>query len=653
MDLLLHFPLRYEDWHSAMPVAQLQNGATALVEGTITETGAAFGKGGNRHLLVAVEDNQGNTIALRFFRQTSALEKSMEIGRRFRARGVVRIGRNGWEMAHPKLQSAKAPKQAVAIYPAIGKMPQATIRDYIARALEMFDGAEFVDEKLRGFDGGDWTVKDALTFIHQPPPDMITAASDREHPAWRRLRFDELLAHQIVLRRRYHRRSRQSATALPPPPFAKKLYAHLPFAPTAAQTKAVGEVINDMAQTIPMRRLLQGDVGSGKTLVAAVACLAAALANRTAAFMAPTGILARQHYETLSAWFTPAGIKCELFSGEVRGKMRREAQSRLRFGLSHIAIGTHALFQDNVNLPHLALAVADEQHRFGVEQRLALAQKGGGVHQLMMSATPIPRTLAMGVFADLDVSVLDEKPPGRAPVSTSLIPASRRAEVLARIARRQAQGGRAFWICPRIAESPEGEKAQLANAEQVAKAAAARHPQLQPQIVHGKTPAAEKNAALENFRTGKTALLVATTVVEVGVDVPDADVMVIENAGRMGLSQLHQLRGRVGRGGKNGYCVLLYDEQLSAAAKARLKILHDSDDGFAIARRDLELRGPGEWLGLRQSGMPILKAARIVESPDIVRAARFAADTMLSRHLRSAVLHTRRWLGKTAKLARA
>ncbi|MGI9338497.1 MAG: ATP-dependent DNA helicase RecG, partial [Gammaproteobacteria bacterium] len=580
-----------------------------------------------------------------------------------RARGVVRMGRFGWEMAHPKLQSADAPKQAVAIYPSIGKMPQATIRQYVSRALEMFDGAETVAKDLRDFDGGDWTTKDALTFIHQPPPNLAHLAGDREHPAWRRLRFDELLAHQIVLRRRYHRRIRQTAEAITTPPFAEKLYAHLPFSPTAAQHRAVGEVCADMAKTTPMRRLLQGDVGSGKTLVAAVACLACALQKRTAAFMAPTSILARQHYETLSEWFAPANVKCELFSAEVRGKNRREAESRLRFGLSNIAIGTHALFQENVKLPHLSLAVADEQHRFGVEQRLALAEKGGGVHQLMMSATPIPRTLAMGVFADLDISVLDEKPPGRATVSTTLIPASRRTEVLARIAARKEQGGRAFWICPRISESPgesasekeyaKAEKAQLANAESVVKEARAHHPQLMPQVVHGKTPAAEKSKVLEDFRRGKSALLVATTVVEVGVDVPDADVMVVENAERMGLSQLHQLRGRVGRGGKSGYCILLYDGNLSAAAKERLKILRDSDDGFAIARRDLQLRGPGEWLGLRQSGMPMLKAAKLIEAEDIRKAARFAADAMLSNHLRAAVSHTRRWLGKTAKLARS
>ena len=654
IDYLLHFPLRYEDWEGVTSIARLNNGDTALVEGAITDVRAVYTRRG-RNLLVAVEDGSGDTVAMRFFRITPALEKSMSIGRRLRARGVVRAGRHGWEMAHPKLQSAAAPKQNVAVYPAIGKTPQAKIRQLINGKLRAMDGAETVPEHLRAFEGGEWATKDALQFIHNPPADKTNEAADRDIAPWMRLRFDELLAHQLVLRRRYYKRLGKNAAPLPTPPFAEKLYAHLPFTPTAAQAKAVDEVCADLSQPSPMHRLLQGDVGSGKTLVAAVACMACACANRTAAFMAPTGILARQHYETLSEWFKPANIKCELFTAETRAKDRREALSRLRFGLSHVAVGTHALFQEKFDLPNLALTIADEQHRFGVEQRLALVKKGGGdTHQLMMSATPIPRTLAMGIFSNLDVSSLEEKPPGRAPVVTSLVPVSRRGEVLARIAGRKESGGRAFWICPRITETAESESAQLADAESVAKEAAARHPQLNPRVVHGRTPAAEKTNILEEFRAGQTSLLVATTVVEVGVDVPEADVMVIENAGRMGLAQLHQLRGRVGRGGKAGFCVLLYDEDLTDAAKERLKILRDSDDGFAIARRDLELRGPGQWLGLRQSGMPLLRAARMPESLELVALTRKAADEMLAnrRHHRAAVRHVNFWLGDFAKLAR-
>ncbi len=649
MDLLLHFPLRYENWQDASPLANLRNGETALVEGEITDAQIVYVRNRARNLLVAVGDETGATVAMRFFRLTPALENSMRIGRRVRARGVVRMGRVGWEMSHPQLQSAMAPAEMVAVYPAIGKLPQAEIRRLIAAALEKFDGAETVDGALRKFTGGGFTAKAALQLIHAPPAEEAEKLMEREHPAWRRLRFDELLAHHIVLRRRYRRRLGQTATALSLPP-RERFIARLPFSPTAAQEKAMKEIAADIGKTTPMRRLLQGDVGSGKTLVAAAACLACAEAGRTAALMAPTGILARQHFETLSEWFAPIKIQCELLTAETRGKKRSEAESRLQFGISHIAVGTHALFQEKTNLPKLALAVADEQHRFGVEQRLALTEKSpGGVHQLMMSATPIPRTLAMSVFADLDVSILDEKPPGRAPVQTVLISAARRAEVLARIAERQKQGGRAFWICPRVSES---ESAELQNAREIAAEAGASHPPLNPKVVHGKMKAAEKESAMDDFRNGKTGLLVATTVVEVGVDVPEADVMVIDNAGRMGLSQLHQLRGRVGRGGKEGFCVLLYDEELSEAAKERLKILRDSDDGFAIARRDLQLRGPGEWLGLRQSGMPALRAAKLAEDNDIIRAARNAADQMLTQTPRLAFSHVHRWFGKNFKLAR-
>lgn len=640
-DLLTHFPLRYENWLATQTVSSLRAGEKALVEGIVADAQIRRWRGGRRQLLAQIEDDEGGLLTVRFFNATPGLERALAVGGRLRVMGTVKFG-GGWEMAHPKIQFAKIGGKMQAIYPAAGALSQEQQRKLVARALEEAAPEETVPPQLREFSGGERSLRDALLLIHRPPPDdpeLIETLHSGTHPAWRRLRFDELLAHQIVLRARYRRRDRAQAPALrPPSSWDAPLRESLPFKLTAAQQRAVCEVCEDLRRERPMRRLLQGDVGSGKTAVAAFACLSAAKSGRTAVLMAPTEILAHQHHSTLSAYFRSSNISCELLTGAIRGAKRRDALARLRLGLSQVAVGTHALFYEEKNMPRAALVIIDEQHRFGVEQRNALTA-AGDAHQLMMSATPIPRTLAMSVFADMDISVLDELPPGRKPVATRLVPCRRRDEVLSRL-RRQPDGA-AYWVCPRIEESESDDLQDvLSLLEQVRR----DYPELSPEVLHGRLSAAEKQAVIDKFRAGKTRFLAATTVIEVGVDVPQADVMVVEHAERMGLSQLHQLRGRVGRGGQNGVCILLYADDLSAEAKTRLKILRETADGFKIAEHDLRLRGPGEWLGTRQSGLPPFRVARLGEDSDLIAAAGRAAEWMLDGDLRACVRHIRRWL---------
>ena len=620
-------------------VSTLRNGQNALVEGVVADAKTARWRGGRRQIIAQIEDDEGGLLCARFFNATPGLERALSVGGRLRVMGAVKFGR-GWEMAHPKIQFARAPGKMQAIYGAVSGISQERQRKIVADAINELQWPETTPEKFRSFNGGEHVAKEALALIHRPPPDdedTVASLHNGTHPAWRRLRFDELLAHQIVLRSRRRKRERQRAVSVSPPSeWDVALRESLPFELTAAQQKAVVEVCDDMQQTRPMRRLLQGDVGSGKTAVAAFACLAAAKCGKAAVLMAPTEILARQHYETLSAYFASSEVQCELLTGADKSGQRRDALARLRFGLSHVAVGTHALFYEEERLPPPALAVIDEQHRFGVEQRRALLA-GGTSHQLMMSATPIPRTLAMSAFADTDMSVLDELPPGRKPVSTVLVPCRRRDEVLERI-NKQTDGA-AYWVCPRIEES-DGLQDVFSLLEQVSR----DYPQLSPQVLHGRMPSAEKQAAIDMFRAGKSRFLAATTVIEVGVDVPQADIMVVEHAERMGLSQLHQLRGRVGRGGREGVCILLYADDLSEEAKTRLKILRETTDGFNIAEQDLRLRGPGEWLGKRQSGMPPLRIARVGEDSDLIAAAGKAAEWLLDNDKTSAAKHIRQWL---------
>ena len=652
MDFAAHFPLRYENWAAPRPVAELAPGAPALVEGVIAEANVIFAR--RRQLLVALEDQNGDSLTLRFFHFTEGMRKDLVPGRRLLVHGQVRAGRMGaLEMAHPKMRSARPADgdSLTPVYPSVGKFSQPQLRRIIARALEAADLSETVPAEALA-DAGATTLADAFWRVHFPPADAEREALEgRETPAWRRLRFDELVAHQIVLRKMYHSRGGMSARPVRPPAgWDAEVLRALPFSLTAAQRRAAGEILADLAGARPMCRLLQGEVGSGKTAVAALACLAAAKCGLVSAFMVPTDILASQHFENLEGMFAPARVRCESLTGAVKGKRRREALDRLRFGLSHVAVGTHALFQEETRLPAPALVVVDEQHRFGVEQRRALMGKSGGrAHQLMMTATPIPRTLMMSAFADLDVSVLGERPPGREPIRTLLLDSERRGEVLSRIAARAREGGGAYWVCPLIEAS---ETRDLQNAENLVGEARRRFPGMVSALLHGRMSSAEKREVMERFRAGGIGLLAATTVIEVGVDAPRADVIVVDHAERMGLSQLHQLRGRVGRGGRPGFCMMIYERPLSDVARERLRILRETDDGFEIARHDLKLRGAGDWLGFRQSGLPALRAARIPEEPSVIVSARRAAELMLEKYPEECARHVERWLGDNVDLAR-
>ena len=656
MDFAAHFPLRYENWSEPKAIAQLAPGEAALVEGTIAEASVVFAR--KRQLLVALEDEAGDSLTLRFFHFTEKMRKDLAPGRRLLVYGQSRMGRNGApEMAHPKMRNPR-PTETEAeddlltpVYPTVGKYSQLQLRRLIAKALEAADFSETIPaEAFKG--ENPMTLSEAFSQIHFPPANAAREELEsRETPAWRRLRFDEMVAHQIVLRKIYHNRGEvQAETIRPPDKWDAEVLRALPFSLTAAQRRATDEILADLARSRPMCRLLQGEVGSGKTAVAAMACLAAAKSGFVSAFMVPTDILAAQHFENLQAMFAPSRVRCEFLTGAVKGKKRREALDRLRFGLSRVAVGTHALFQEETALPSPALVVVDEQHRFGVEQRRALMGKSAGrAHQLMMTATPIPRTLMMSAFADLDVSVLGERPPGREPIRTFLIGAERRGEVLARIAARAREGGGAYWVCPLIEAS---ETRDLQNAENLVAEARRKFPEMESALLHGRMSSAEKREVMERFRAGEIGLLAATTVIEVGVDAPQADVIVVDHAERMGLSQMHQLRGRVGRGGRPGFCMMIYESPLSDIAKERLRILHETDDGFEIARRDLKLRGAGDWLGFRQSGLPMLRAARIPEEPGMIVSARRTAELMLQKFPQECVRHVERWLGENVDLAR-
>jgi ATP-dependent DNA helicase RecG len=499
-----------------------------------------------------------------------------------------------------------------------------------------------------------------VIFLHQPSPDAsVTLLQGRAHPAWRRIKFDELLAQQLSMRLHYRQRRSGNAPALAENnSLTKALLESLPFELTSGQKKAFSEISRDLAAPHPMQRLLQGDVGSGKTVVAALAVLQAIENNCQAALMAPTEILAEQHYQKLSGWLgpllAPLGMTIAWLSGNQKKKQREVMLANIAGGNAMLAIGTHALFQEQVEFNRLGLVIIDEQHRFGVQQRLALRNKGGEAsstpHQLMMSATPIPRTLSMSYYADLDVSVIDGLPPGRTQVLTKLVADNRRDEVTARVREACRAGKQAYWVCPLIEES---EALQLKTALETHQTLNSIFPELKTGLVHGRLPSQEKSAVMESFAQGEIHLLVATTVIEVGVDVPNASLMVIEHAERMGLAQLHQLRGRVGRGAAGGTCILLYQNPISAIARERLKIIFEHTDGFEIARQDLRLRGPGEFLGARQSGVPMLRFADLEQDGDLLDAARIAAEELLRDYPEAAKRHLQRWLGRKSEYLRA
>jgi len=654
-DLVLHLPLRYEDETAITAPRAAPAGKPVLVEAAVRRVEVAYRP--RRQLLVHAEC-EGEPLALRFFNfygsQLKQFERAAEQGLHVRAFGEVRPGWFGAEMAHPRYRIVREGEPLASaltpIYPTTSGLGQQALRKLVLQALEEADLEDTLpDEVLRRYSLA--RFDDSVRLLHLPPPGAdLAALADRTHPAWQRMKFDELLAQQLSLRLAYRARRARAAPALASNgPLLRRFLGKLPFELTPAQARAMAEVLHDLAQPHPMQRLLQGDVGSGKTIIAAIACLAAADAGRQAAVMAPTELLGEQHFRKFSEWLAPLGVSVVWLHGGLSARQKRATQEAIAAGEVAITVGTHALFQRGVAFARLGLAVVDEQHRFGVQQRLSLRKKGeartGGAplvpHQLMMSATPIPRTLSMSYYADLDVSVIDQLPPGRRPVTTRLVADARRGEVLARIREACADGQQAYWVCPVIEESKEGELQTALDTYQVL---TRELPQLRVGLVHGRLAAADKAAAMEAFAAGQVQLLVATTVIEVGVDVPNASLMVIEHAERFGLAQLHQLRGRVGRGARESVCILLYAAPLSEGARERLKVVYETSDGFEIARRDLLLRGPGEVLGERQSGVPLLRFADLERDGALVGAAREAAQALLASDPARARAHVARWL---------
>jgi ATP-dependent DNA helicase RecG len=643
-DLVLHLPLRYEDETKLTALNEVRAGTPALVEAEVVEADVKYRP--RRTLVVKLTDGERD-LWVRFLNFYPSQVKQFVAGRRVRLFGEVRSGFFGDEMVHPRYRvvakGAPLSKSLTPVYPTTAGLSQSALKERIESALDTLvlddtlDEARLAKLKLRPF-------RESVLLLHRPPPDVDAASlAERTHPAWRRLKFDELLAQQLAMRIAYRERRAKTAPRLPDAhTLTNALAKSLPFQLTRAQRQAQAAISRDLSQPHPMRRLLQGDVGSGKTLVAALAALQAIENGWQAAMMAPTEILAEQHYLKLKHWLEPLGVKIMWLAGSLKAREKKLAIEAIASGETQLAIGTHALFQENVSFAKLGIAIVDEQHRFGVEQRLALSTKGGEPHQLMMSATPIPRTLSMSYFADLDVTVIDEMPPGRTPVVTKLVSEERRDEVIVRIRESCREGAQAYWVCPLIEES---EALQLKTAIETFEMIRDTFPDLAVGLIHGRLKPAEKAQVMADFKARRIQLLVATTVIEVGVDVPNATLMVIEHAERMGLAQLHQLRGRVGRGTKQSLAILLYYQPLSEAARARLKIIYENNDGFEIARQDLVLRGPGEFLGARQSGAPLLRFADLERDTDLLEQARATAEELLAANSPSVEKHLDRWLG--------
>jgi len=623
----------------------LTPGTNAQVEGEIIHSEVAFRP--RRSLICQLQDDSG-ILHLRFLNFYPSQQKQLAIGKRIRVLGEARMGYFGMEMVHPKCRTAGEDtplKQSLTpVYPTTAGLPQAALNKYIRSALNELELSDTLPQalldrlKLPPF-------ADSVLLLHNPPPNIDeNALAERAHPAWLRIKFDELLAQQLSMRVHYRKRRSRNARQLPARQrYTQQLLRTLPFALTSAQQKVLSEISRDLEQPHPMQRLLQGDVGSGKTVVAALAALQAIENGCQAALMSPTEILAEQHYLKLRDWMQPLGITPVWLSGSLKKKDKQATAERIAAGETQFAIGTHALFQQQVGFQKLGLVIVDEQHKFGVQQRLALRGKGVEPHQLMMSATPIPRTLAMSYYADLDVSVIDELPPGRTPVITKLVSDARREEVFERVRAACLEGRQAYWVCPLIDES-ELMEVELQTAIETYETLRAAFPEINVGLVHGKLPSAEKAAMMAAFKSGEIQLLVATTVIEVGVDVANASLMVIDHAERMGLAQLHQLRGRVGRGAAQSLCILLYQQPLSELARARLKIIYENTDGFEIAQHDLRLRGPGELLGARQSGVPMLRFADVSNDTALLDSARVIADELLRDFPEAAQSHLQRWM---------
>ncbi|WP_374326198.1 ATP-dependent DNA helicase RecG [Azonexus sp.] len=650
-DLLVHLPLRYEDETRITPIARAFAGEPVQIEVSVADSEIQFKP--RRQLVVRAYDESGE-ITLRFFSFYPNHQAAFSAGSRVRAFGEVRGGFFGLEMVHPRFRKIAdgepLPSEMTPIYPSTAGLANSALQKLIGRALADGDLAETLPDEIRQrlkLPG----LARSLHFLHRPPPGTdLDTLHTRNHPAWRRVKFDEVLAQQLSLRRAYLARREQGAPVLvAQDDLGARLLDRLPFGLTGAQLRAMAEIAGDLAQPYPMQRLLQGDVGAGKTIVAALAACQAISAGWQAAFMAPTEILAEQHYLKLKDWLEPLGVRVAWLSGSLKSKAKR-AQLAATAADAQLVVGTHALIQDGVDFAKLGLAIVDEQHRFGVAQRLALRKKGSNPHQLMMSATPIPRTLAMSYYADLDVTVLDELPPGRTPIKTRLVADNRRQDVVGFVKKHVEEGRQAYWVCPLIEES---EALQLQTAEETYAQLSADLPGLTVGLVHGRLKADEKQAVMSAFAAGDIDVLVATTVIEVGVDVPNASLMVIEHAERFGLSQLHQLRGRVGRGQYESSCVLIYAGPLGEIARQRLKIIFENTDGFEIARQDLQLRGPGEFVGARQSGVPLLRYADLEMDADLVEMARQIAEEMLTEHPALAEKHLQRWLGAREELLKS
>ena len=674
IDLALHLPLRYEDETRIQRLSEVREGQSAQVEGVVTSCEVKLG--GHRQLLVTLDDGS-DTCTLRFFTFYPTTQKALAVGHAVRVRGEVKGGFMGLQMMHPTFKPAGG-DLAVAltpIYPTSAGLPQAYLRRAVEGGLSRAELSNTIPLEFLSQIGlqPKWGLREALTFLHHPTPDVSLATlEDHSHPAWQRLKAEELLAQQISQLQAKRERAKLRAPVLAVRtascdalPLHEKLLAALPFGLTGAQRRVGEDIAQDLARGVPMHRLLQGDVGSGKTVVAALAAAICIDVGWQCALMAPTEILARQHFTKLLSWLEPLGIQTAWLTGSQKTKERREMLALIASGEAGLVIGTHAIIQDKVVFNKLALAIIDEQHRFGVAQRLALRSKltvdsGAGddsllePHLLMMTATPIPRTLAMSYYADLDVSTIDELPPGRTPIITKVVNDARRAEVIERIRFQLTEGRQIYWVCPLIEES---EALDLTNATETHAELSAALGGVMVGLLHSRMPMTEKRAVMALFTRGEMGVLVSTTVIEVGVDVPNASLMVIEHSERFGLSQLHQLRGRVGRGAAASACVLLYSTgdapRLGETARERLRAMAETNDGFEIARRDLEIRGPGEFLGARQSGAALLRFADLALDTDLLDWARALAPVMLDQHPQLAQKHVQRWLGTKAEYLKA
>jgi ATP-dependent DNA helicase RecG len=659
-DLLFLLPLRYEDRTRVVPLGELKPGQRAAVEGEVLLTEVAFR--GRRQMLCRIGDGSG-FLTLRFFYFTAQQQNGLARGARIRCFGEARRGPKGLEIVHPEYRRVDRDAGKVVeehltpIYPGTEGITQGRLRQLVRMALDQ-TGANDLKDWLPASVLADTrlpALHEALRYVHRPPVDApVELLLDWRHPAQRRLAFEELLAHQLSLKLLRLRIQSDPGWPLKTDGALKsRLLAALPFRPTHAQQRVLHEIEQDLKLAKPMLRLVQGDVGCGKTLVAALAATQAVQLGRQVALMAPTELLADQHAQNLRHWFLPLGIDVALLTGRQTGRARTAVLEKIRGGLATIVVGTHALFQEGVAFAALALVIVDEQHRFGVHQRLSLREKGAldgrQPHQLIMTATPIPRTLAMTAYADLDVSIIDELPPGRTPVKTVVLADARRDEVVMRIRTACLAGRQAYWVCPLIDES---EEMPYQAAEETAAALGAALPELAVAVVHGRMPSAAKERTMRRFKDGEIHLLVATTVIEVGVDVQNATLMVIENAERMGLAQLHQLRGRVGRGQHASSCLLLYRAPLAPLARERLAVMRHTNDGFEVARRDLELRGPGELLGTRQTGLAQMRVANLLRDADLLPRVQIAAETLM----RDWPLHVapliRRWVGHAEQYGR-